>query len=44
MKMVFTAGLLSAALLLAVLSAVQAKSPTRSHPGESVTPVVVLGE
>ena len=43
MKMVFTAGLLSAALLLAVLSAVQAKTP-RQYQADSVTPVVVLGE
>lgn len=43
MKMVLTAGLLSAALLLAVLSAVQAKSP-KQHQSDSVTPEIVLGE
>ena len=43
MKMVLTAGVLSAALLLAVLSAVQAKEPNTVHP-EDVTPIVVFGE
>ena len=43
MKMVVTAALLTAALLLAVLSAVQAQTP-RQHQSESVTPTVLLGE
>ena len=43
MKMVVTAGLLTGALLLAVLSAVQAQTPVR-HQAESVTPTVLLGE
>lgn len=43
MKMVLTAAVLSAALLLAALSAVQAKN---SNPPqvETVTPTVVFGE
>lgn len=43
MRMVFTAGLLAAALLLAVLSAVQAQTP-KPHQSESVTPTVLVGE
>ncbi len=43
MKMVLTAGLLSAALLLAVVSVVQAKEPNTVHPHE-VTPIVVFSE
>jgi hypothetical protein len=43
MKTVLTAGLLSIALLLAVLTAVQARTP---HPPkfESVTPTTLFGE
>lgn len=43
MKMIITAGLLTAALLLAVVSAVQAEVP-RQQQSESVTPTVLLGE
>ncbi|MGE5513432.1 MAG: hypothetical protein ACM31O_19555 [Bacteroidota bacterium] len=43
MKMVVTAGVLTAALLLAVLSTVQAQEPNPLKP-ENVTPVVVVGE
>jgi hypothetical protein len=43
MKMLLTAGILSAALLLAVVSVVQAKEPTTLHP-QDVTPIVVFGE
>ena len=43
MKMVVTAGFLAAALLLAALNTVQAKTP-KQHQSESVTPTVVLGE
>lgn len=43
MKMILTAGILSAALLLAVVSVVQAKEPTTLQPGD-VTPIVVFGE
>ena len=43
MKMVIPAGVLSAALLLAVVSVVQAKEPNTVHP-EDVTPIVVFGE
>ncbi len=41
--MVLAAGVLSAALLLAVLSTVQAKELNPLKP-ENVTPVVVVGE
>ena len=43
MKMVVTAGFLAAALLLAALNTVQAKTP-KQHQSESVTPTIVLGE
>lgn len=43
MKMVLTAGILSAALLLAVVSVVQAKEQTAEQPND-VTPVVVFSE
>jgi hypothetical protein len=42
MKMIVTAGILSAALLLAALSTVQAQNPPPRS--ESVTPIVVFGE
>lgn len=43
MKMILTAGVLSAALFLAVVSAVQAKKlDTDAKP--TVTPIVVIGE
>lgn len=43
MKMVVTAGLLAAALLLALLSAVQAQT-LKPHQSESVTPTILVGE
>ncbi|MFM9850262.1 MAG: hypothetical protein ACKVP3_24280 [Hyphomicrobiaceae bacterium] len=43
MKMLLTAGILSAALLLAVVNVVQAKESTTLHP-DDVTPIVVFGE
>jgi hypothetical protein len=43
MRMVLTAGILSAALLLAVVSVVQAREPNIVHP-QDVTPIVVFGE
>jgi hypothetical protein len=43
MKMLLTAGILSAALLLAVVSVVQAKEPDTAQPND-VTPVVVFSE
>jgi hypothetical protein len=43
MKMVLTAAILSAALLLAVVSVVEAKEPNTVHPAD-VTPIVVYGE
>ena len=43
MKMILTAAALSAALLLAVVNAVQAKAPS-THGKATVTPIVVVGE
>jgi hypothetical protein len=43
MRMILTAGILSAALLLAVVSVVQAKEAATPHPND-VTPVVLIGE
>jgi len=43
MKMILTAGLLSAALLLAVISAVNAKT-ANGHEGEKVALIDMIGE
>lgn len=43
MKMFLTAVALSAALMLAVINAVQAKAPS-THGRPTVTPTIVIGE